>query len=139
MLIGGIFGVVATILAYLGVLGICHLSKPKEEDVHQRQITIPHVLSIKQVRHMTFGDVAWTSETAVWVDGQSKVWIVNDSVISDKKPEFGNPIKISFVEKKGYCLEVSSLSKWKVGEYSTYHNKSYPVVEMKTYEHDKKK
>jgi hypothetical protein len=85
---------------------------------------------------MNIGDVAWVCESTVWVDNSSKVWITNDAVISNKKPEAGNPVKISFLEK-GFALEVSSLSKWKAGEYSSLLNKSYPVVEIKIYEHDK--
>jgi hypothetical protein len=120
----------ALILTTLTMIAFCGWPFSKKTEENNRQATIPNVLAIKQVRHLHHGDGGWVTESAIWVDNQSKMWIINESEIFNEKSTLSK-IKVIFSkEKSGFCIEVPSKSRWKVGEYSSFRNRSYPIVEV---------
>lgn len=118
-------GIMISVLVYAGVVGISYLAQPKTEE--NPQATMPHILSIKQVKHMDVGAVAWIDNIQIYVDDKSKVWIMQEAITYDEKPT-----KISLNEKKGFCLEVPSSVKWKVGGQYRHHH-VFPAMEIKIY------
>lgn len=115
---------------FLVAVGLTIFCWPSKEPEKNNQAIIPSALAIKQVRHLHFGDSGWVTESAIRIDNNSRIWIMRDVEVKKEKSASNN-VKVTFSEK-GFCIEVSEKSRWRLGD-GRIEWASYPVMEIKIY------